>query len=136
MNLQNARLRLKTRIFTTLAVASSVCGNTSLSWGLRRLSHALSSSPLAYIQALFNPWVALGASLLIVWLLSYMTLLSWAELSYVLPVTSVGYVFTALMGRLLLHEDISYWRWGGILCIVMGVVLVARTASHKSGVAL
>ena len=52
----------------------------------------VSISPLPYIAALFNPWVALGVSLLIVWMLSQMTLLSWADLSYVLPVTSVGYV--------------------------------------------
>ena len=49
-------------------------------------------TPLAYIAALFRPWVALGVLLLILWLLSRMTLLSWADLSYVLPVTSVGYV--------------------------------------------
>jgi uncharacterized membrane protein len=71
---------------------------------------------------------------LIVWLLSHMALLSWADLSYVLPVTSIGYVMTALAGRLFLHEDISRWRWAGIGLIVLGVMLVARTAPHGSGV--
>ena len=54
---------------------------------------------MAYIQALFDPWVAVGVALLILWLLSRMTLLSWADLSYVLPVTSIGYVLTALAGQ-------------------------------------
>ena len=62
---------------------------------------ALTLPPLDYIPAIFTPWVALGISLLIVWLLSRMALLSWADLSYVLPVTSLGYVASALLGALL-----------------------------------
>ena len=56
---------------------------------------------------LFQPWVALGVVLLIVWQLSRMALLSWADLSYVLPVTSVGYVLVALIGKVLLNEQIT-----------------------------
>ena len=90
-------------------------------------------SPLAYVQAVFNPWVALGVSLLMLWLFSHMALLSWADLSYVLPVTSIGYVLSALAGKLFLHESITGWRWAGIVLIVAGVLLVARTAPHRSG---
>jgi uncharacterized membrane protein len=130
-----ARLRQKTRNFTALVILSNLFGNFSLSWGLRQVGRLISLSPWAYVEALFNPWVALGVSLLIVWLLSHMALLSWADLSYVLPVTSIGYVLSALAGRFLLHEDISSWRWAGILLIVLGVTLVARTAPHRSGAA-
>jgi uncharacterized membrane protein len=80
------------------------------------------------MRAVLNPFVALGISLLIVWLFSHMTLLSWADLSYVLPVTSIGYVLSAVAGKLFLHEDISRWRWAGILLIMSGVALVAHTA--------
>jgi drug/metabolite transporter (DMT)-like permease len=131
MHLEASRLRLKTRTFTALVVLSNVCGNFSLTWGLRQDGRLLSFSPWPYIQALFNPWVALGVSLLIVWLLAHMAMLSWADLSYVLPVTSIAYVMTALAGRLFLHEDISRWRWAGIGLIVLGVTLVARTAPHR-----
>ena len=71
--------------------------------------------------------MALGVALLIVWLLSQMTLLSWADLSYVLPVTSVGYVLVALVGRFFLHEADHAGRWAGIGLIMAGVVLVSRT---------
>ena len=57
------------------------------------------ATPLDYITVLFRPWVALGVLLLILWLLSRMALLSWADLSYVLPVTSIGYVLVALAGQ-------------------------------------
>jgi uncharacterized membrane protein len=126
-------LRQKTRFFTLLVVLSSVAGNFSLGWGMRQVGRLVTISPLAYMRAVLNPWVALGISLLILWLFSHMTLLSWADLSYVLPVTSIGYVLSALAGKLFLHEDISRWRWAGILLIMGGVVLVARTAPHRAG---
>jgi drug/metabolite transporter (DMT)-like permease len=70
-------------------------------------------------------------SLLIVWLISQMTLLSWADLSFVMPVTSIGYVLSALMGRVFLHEQVSWRRWAGIGIIMLGVILVSRT--HPAG---
>lgn len=128
MNTESARLRLKTRVFTALIVASNVLGNFSLSWGMRRVGRLVSFSPWAYIQALLDPWVALGVALLIIWLLSHMTLLSWADLSYVLPVTSVGYVLAVVMGHVFLKEDITVARWMGVGLIMAGVALVSRTS--------
>jgi drug/metabolite transporter (DMT)-like permease len=122
------RLMLKTRLFTALVVLSNVLGNFSLTWGMRQVGRVLTLSPWPYIAALFNPWVAVGVSLLIVWLISQMTLLSWADLSYVLPVTSVGYVLVALVGRFFLHEAISLGHWLGIVMIMLGVMLVGKTA--------
>src|SRR5216684_522854 len=125
-------LQLKTRILTTVVVVANVLGNSLLSRGMRSVGALLTLSPLPYVQALFNPWVAVGVSLLIVWLLSHMALLSWADLSYVLPVTSIAYVLAAVVGRFLLHEHVSLVRWGGIALIVMGVMLVGRTAPRTT----
>lgn len=127
-----AGLHLKTRIFTVIVVLANVLGNFSLSWGMRRVGHLLTWSPLRYIQALLNPWVALGVSLLILWLLSHMALLSWADLSYVLPVTSIGYVLIAVVGKVFLHEQVTGPRWAGIALIVLGVALVGRTAPGRA----
>jgi uncharacterized membrane protein len=123
----------KTSFFTVLVILTSVAGNFSLSWGMREVGRLVSASPLAYVRAVFNPWVALGISLLLVWLFAQMALLSWADLSYVLPVTSIGYVLSALAGKLFMREAITGWRWAGIALIVTGVLLVARTAPHRSG---
>ena len=131
-------LQLKTRIFTTIVVLTNVLGNSFLSRGMQSVGELLSLSPLPYIRALFNPWVAVGVSLLIVWLLSHMALLSWADLSYVLPMTSIAYVLVALVGRFLLHEHVSPARWVGVTLIMAGVTLVGHTAPrtrapHKRG---
>lgn len=126
-------LRLKTSIFTALVIVTSLCGNFSLSWGMHQFGRQASLSPLEYARAVFNPWVVLGIVLLILWLFSHMTLLSWADLSYVVPVTSISYVLAAFAGKLFLHEVISVWRWAGILSITLGVALVAGTAPHRAG---
>ena len=123
----------KTLLFTLLVIVTSVAGNFSLSWGMRQVGRLAYFSPWAYLQAVLNPWVILGISLLMLWLFSHMTLLSWADLSYVLPVTSIGYVLAAVAGRIFLHEEISRGRALGILLIVIGVILVARTAPHRAG---
>jgi drug/metabolite transporter (DMT)-like permease len=126
MTSETARLRLKTWIFTAIVVFSNPFGDFFLKRGLPDSAHL--SNPLDYIVALFQPLVALGVLLLIVWQLSRMALLSWADLSYVLPVTSIGYVVVALIGKVLLHEAITGRRWAGIVLIVAGVALVGGSA--------
>ena len=83
------------------------------------------NSALDYITVLFRPTVTLGVLLLILWLASRMALLSWADLSYVVPVTSIGYVLVAIAGRVFLHEQITVRRWAGITLIMAGVALVS-----------
>jgi len=122
-----ARLRAKTRLFTAIVVVSNVAGNSALTHGMKQLGD-IGNSPLALIGALFHPWVALGVALLILWTLTHMALLSWADLSYVLPVTAIGYVLTALSGEYLLGETVTMEHWVGILLITAGVTLVGLTA--------
>ncbi len=63
----------------------------------------------------------------IVWLLMRMALLSVADLSYVLPVTAVGYVLSTVLARVFLHETVSTERWLGTLLIFAGTALVSFT---------
>jgi uncharacterized membrane protein len=122
-------------VFAAIVILSNAFGNFFLTWGMRHRNAPLTLSPLSYIQAIFNPWVALGISLLILWLLSRMALLSWADLSYVLPVTAFGYVASALMGHFFLAEQISPYRWLGTLLIVGGISLVGLGQPQTSSTA-
>lgn len=122
------QLKRKTYLLTAIVVVANVLGNFLMSRGLHERGGALGGSALEYILVLFNPWVAAGVALLIVWLLSRMALLSWADLSYVLPVTSIGYVLTAVVGWAVLGEHISATRWAGTVLIMGGTALVGSTA--------
>ena len=126
----NPRLRWKTRAFAAIVILSNAFGNLFLTWGMRHGVNQLTASPLSFLRAIFNPWVSLGICLLILWLLSKMFLLSWADLSYVLPVTAFGYVVNALLGRLFLGEDVTPARWAGTLLIVAGMILVGLGNPH------
>jgi uncharacterized membrane protein len=124
---------LKTKLLTLFVVATNVLGNVSLSWGMKHQNAELGLSPWTYIRLIFSPWVLLGTMLLILWLLSRMALLGWADLSYVLPVTAMGYVLTALVGRYFLGEAISYQGWAGTVLIVAGIILVGVTQPNTTG---
>jgi uncharacterized membrane protein len=127
-----SHLLLKTRVFTVIVVLTNLFGNSLMSYGLKR--HGVLGSSLGeYIRVLFNPWVGAGVCLLVVWMLSRMALLSWADLSYVLPVTSIGYVLTAMMGRVFLGEQVSAKRWAGTVLIMAGTALVGSTAVSTHG---
>ena len=128
MTHEHARLRLKTWSFAVVVVFSNVFGNFFLKRGM---PPAL-ATPLEYITVLFHPWVALGVLLMVVWMLSRMALLSWADLSYVLPVTAVGYVLVAIVGMVLLSEQITMKRWAGIGLIVAGVALVSGGTAPRT----
>jgi len=77
------------------------------------------------VLAVLNPWVAVGIVLLLAFFASYMNALSWADLTYVLPATSLGYVLLALVAKFALHEQVSPLRWLGIALISGGVGFVA-----------
>ena len=87
------------------------------------------SHPVALIAAVFTPWIALGILLLIGFFASYLTALSWADLTFVLPATAFGNVLVALFARFWLHETISLERWAGIALITLGVGFVAQGPS-------
>jgi len=71
-------------------------------------------------------WIALGIALLIGYFASYLTALSWADLTYVMPATAFGNVIVELLARFWLHETISWQRWLGVLLITLGVGFVAQ----------
>lgn len=120
------RLRAKTQFWAVISVLSNVAGNSALTYGMQRLG-GIGNTPAALIGALFHPWVAAGVALLIVWTFAHMALLSWADLSYVMPVTAIGYVVTAFAGKFFLGEIVSPMRWAGIVLITAGVTLVGHT---------
>jgi drug/metabolite transporter (DMT)-like permease len=87
--------------------------------------HHLHGLPNIVLMVL-NPWVALGIFFLLGFFAAYMTALSWADLTYVLPATSLGYVLLALIAKFFLHEQVTTTRWLGIGLISAGVGFVTQ----------
>jgi uncharacterized membrane protein len=119
-------------VLVLAVVCFNAVGNLSLAWGMRHVSEIMGVNPLGYLRAMLNPFVIAGVVLLSLWLLTRMALLSWADLSFVLPITGVGYILAAVLGRVFLAEVVPPSRWIGTLLIVAGTAMVGST-DQQSG---
>jgi drug/metabolite transporter (DMT)-like permease len=110
-------------------------GDVLLARGMRAMGPVNLHHPLSLINALGNPWILIGIVCLTGFFASYLTALSWADLSYVLPATAMGYVVVTLLSKYFLGENVSLLRWAGVLLITCGVGWVTRgpelTQHHK-----
>jgi drug/metabolite transporter (DMT)-like permease len=110
----------------------STAGDSLLARGMKDLGGVSLHNLSSLILAILNPWVACGILLLLAFFASYMSALSWADLTYVLPATSLGYVLVSLVARFGFHEAVPSTRWLGIALITAGVGFVAAGPSHTT----
>lgn len=126
-----AHAKLKWSQYAILALVG-ICaplGDSFLARGMKQLPSISLGHPLALVAAVFHPWIAAGILMLICFFACYLTALSWADLTYVLPTTAFGYVIIALLGKFWLNEEISIYRWAGIILITIGVGFVSQGPS-------
>jgi drug/metabolite transporter (DMT)-like permease len=119
----------RTLVLAGMVVFSSI-GDVCLAHGMKAIGSITLAHWAQLIPAVFNPWVTLGIVFLLGFFATYATALSWADLTYVLPATSLSYVLIALLSQWLLHENVTPGRWLGILLVTAGVGLVARGPSY------
>jgi uncharacterized membrane protein len=115
---------VRTRTFALLAVvvASNVAGNFLLSMGMKA-----APSGAGPVTALLHPAAIGGIAMLIAWTLLRMKLLGMADLSFVLPITAVGYALNVAAGAVLLGEHVSAARWAGAVLIAAGAAMTSLT---------
>jgi len=118
------------RYLILLAVMlSASVGDTLLSHGMKQVGPVSIAHLGMLLVAMRNPWVVTGILCLLGFFASYLTALSWADLTFVMPATAFGYVIVALLSRFWLHEHLSVYRCTGILLIVCAVGFVANGPS-------
>jgi drug/metabolite transporter (DMT)-like permease len=76
-----------------------------------------------------NPNILAGVALEAVFFGTLLYLMSQGTVSFIWPLTSLGFVFTTVAARFILHEEVSVVRWGGVLLIMLGAGLI--TYSEK-----
>ncbi len=111
-------------ILAAVAVFAS-CGDVCLARGMQDFGAVTATNWHQLFGVVLNPWVLSGIGLLLLFFGSYITALSWADLTYVLPATALSYVLMALLARLFLHEHVTLSRWLGIALVTVGVGFVA-----------
>lgn len=122
---------MKTNLCLAIIVVANALGNLMLGYGMRQVGDISSYSPVALVAsglaAMANPWVLGGVVLLTVFFVTHAIVLSWADLSYVLLVTAIGYGLVVFLSWAVLDEHVSAMRWAGVAVITAGVMLVGST---------
>lgn len=111
----------------TLDVLGKVCLSRSIRGGA---AHASTSGFPLNLHLLSDPWFALALALLLTSTVIYVSALSWLDLSYLLPMTSLKRVLIALFAWLILDEQIEATRWAGTVFISFGALLVGLSENR------
>jgi drug/metabolite transporter (DMT)-like permease len=127
---------MKLFIVLFFAVCAQTLGDVSLALGMKSIGEVNTLDPAALfnvgLQVFTNPMILRGILLLVIFFVLYLTALSWADLSFVLPVTAFGYAVTAFLSWRLLGEPVSITRWIGTIIICFGVAIVSRTEQRTT----
>lgn len=107
-------------------------GNLSLAFGMKHFPQMLALDPLPYLRAFANPYVAGGIIMLLLSLLTRMALMSLVDLSAILSLTAVGYIFSTFLGSAVLGEHVTLQQWAGTFLVFAGVSLVSSTSFKTS----
>ncbi|MFN8008092.1 MAG: EamA family transporter [Terriglobia bacterium] len=120
---------MKTAVFILIIVISSSLGDLLVARGMRRLEGFAGSTIHKVIfyakQVLTNGTLLRGVCFMAVSFFAFMAVLSWAELSLVVPATSFSYVITTAGAKVYLKEHISPLRWAGTVFVCLGVALIS-----------
>jgi drug/metabolite transporter (DMT)-like permease len=119
---------MRTFLFLAIVVLSGTGGEIAWTHAMKRIGEVKSFSPRALLgvlrRALQSGWMWLGTALAALAFFSLLALLSWAQVSFVVPATAANYIVGALGAKLLLKERVSKARWAGLLLVAAGVALV------------
>jgi len=120
---------MMTALMIALVVLGGSVGDVFITKGMKQVGEisTLNAHELLRIagRALTNRWFLVGLFFMALSFFSFLAVLSWAELSLVLPATSVSFVITTVGAKLYLKEKISPVRWAGIVLVCAGVALIS-----------
>ena len=132
------RLRIKTLVMVLAMVVCANAGDLLLKRGMSQIG-AVALTAHGIVQAFWltvsNGIIWIGIFFLIGFMVTYMTVLSWADYSYVMPAGAFGYALLTLLAVVFLHESVSPRRWVGVVLICVGVLLVGQTRPSTTEIA-
>jgi bacterial/archaeal transporter family protein len=120
---------MMTALLIALVVLGGSAGDVFITKGMKQLGEisTLHFGKLLRIagRAMTNRYFLTGVLFMAVSYFSFLGALRLADLSLVLPATSISFVITTIGARLFLKETISAMRWAGILLVCIGVALIS-----------
>jgi ceramide glucosyltransferase len=116
---------MRTAAILFFVVLTGTGGEICLTHAMKLLGEAHDFRPSAILsfvlRALRVGWLWLGVLLMTLSFFSFLTMLSWFPVSFVIPATSLAYVAGAFGAKIFLGEKLNVTRWAGIFLICLGV---------------
>ena len=119
------------------ALITAILGTVSLS-ALAQVALKLGTAPLKstagkslpdiLLSVAASPFIWIGLGIYVASVLGWIWVLSKTDVSVAYPFVGLGFVLTAIMGAVFLHENVSPLRIAGTLLVIFGCVLIARSA--------
>ncbi len=78
-------------------------------------------------RVLKKPGIWLGLGSLGIGIILWLMALAQGDLSLVYPIGSLQYILTLIAARIFLHEKIDGMKLIGTLCVVVGIILIAKS---------
>jgi len=127
---------MRTYVILMLGVFAQATGNVFLSREMKHIASAIQiidgGQLMLFYRAVENPTVWLGTILLLISFLLFITALSLADLSFVLPIVSIEVIVNVAFANFFLNEPVSLLRWIGTVFISIGVILVMRSGGQTA----
>jgi drug/metabolite transporter (DMT)-like permease len=118
----------RTALFIAIIVVAGQLGDISLSLAMKTVGEVKRFTPsnvLRFLGRAFRvKWMWIGIGLMAVAFFSLLALLSWANVSLVVPATAASYAVGAMGAQFLLGEHVNRERWIGVIIVCIGVALV------------
>src|SRR6202165_5246422 len=118
---------MRTAFILMFVVVTGTGGEICLTHAMKLLGEVHDFRPRAIasfvLRALRVSWLWLGVLLMTASFFSFLTMLSWFPVSFVIPATSLAYVAGAVGAKIFFGEQLNATRWAGILLICFGVAM-------------
>ena len=121
-------MTLRAAILLAIVIIGGTTGELCVTRAMKVIGEVHTFYPHHVLRAIGRAlrvwWMWLGLSLMGLAFFSLLMVLSWENVSFVVPVTALSYVIGALGGKFLLGEQIEARRWLGVALVCLGVLLV------------
>jgi bacterial/archaeal transporter family protein len=120
---------MKTAFMILIIVLSTSAGEVLIAKGLKQVGEISTLNPGLLVRLgwriMMNSNVLQGVLSMAVSFLAFLTVLSWENLSYIVPATSLSYVMSTLGAKFVLKERINRYRWVGTVLVGFGILLIS-----------
>ena len=120
---------MKTAIMLAIIVLSGALGDVFIAKGLKQVGEIATLRPRELVlvgkKIIGNVSLLIGMLCMVAGFFAFLAVLSWADLSFIIPATSLSFVIATLGAKWILKESIDRLRWLGIWLVGLGMAFIS-----------